>query len=126
MKISRPLVIGALAMSFPDSGAMAGMIPESWDANGDGQVTRSEWNVAFDSHNVFNRIDDNNSGIFEIEESDENFVRYNTDFDYDEDFHIERDELENGLFRMYDKNDNERLSESEFADFSAKLQNLDA
>ena len=126
MRHFKTMFFGALTLTFLGSQAVAGMIPQSWDANGDGQVSKNEWDKAFDRHEVFNRLDDNKSGVFEIEESDENFVAYNAEFDYDDDFHIERNELENGLFRMYDKNNNEQLSESEFSAFSEKLKNLDS
>lgn len=126
MKIHKPLFFGALSLALLSTSAFASTIPQSWDADQNGYVSAAEWNEAFDAQGVFNRLDDNNSGIFEIEESDENFVQYNTDFDYNEDLHISRDELELGLFNMYDKDDNDRLSAEEFKGFGMKLQHLDS
>lgn len=97
---------------------------EAWNTDNDSRISKTEWSEGFDELGVFEELDDNNSGIFEIEESDENFLEYNTDYDIDGDFLIERNEVANGLFLQYDTNDNEWLSEAEFQAFESKLQNL--
>lgn len=124
MKIQNPLYLGTLTLALLSTSAFAGMIPQSWDADENGVVSEQEWNKAFDAHHIFTRLDDNKSGIFEISESDEGFVKYNTAFDYNDDLLIERDEMELGLFNQYDKDGNDQLSAAEFEDFNMKLQHL--
>lgn len=99
--------------------------PGTWDEDGDGNVTREEWDSAFETQGVFDRIDENGNGVFEAEEADEELFVYDLGMDIDDGGHVERQEFVIGTFNNYDMNGDDQLDSQEFADFSEKFQNSD-
>jgi hypothetical protein len=57
--------------------------------------------------------------VFDADEALAPALRYETAMDLDAGGHIERQEFVVGLFSNYDKNDDDKLDETEFKEFSS-------
>lgn len=93
----------------------------AWDANDNGMVSLAEWDAGIEEHDVFENLDRNNSGTFDIEEAVESVIEYDVAMDLDDGGHIERQEFTVATFDSYDVNDDDNLSETEFMKFGTMV-----
>lgn len=89
----------------------------AWDENHDGMVSQEEWAEAFASEGIFDQLDENNNGIFDVEESNDDLFEYDLSWDLDDGGHIERQEFLLGAFNEYDEDGDDRLDAQEFNAF---------
>ena len=94
----------------------------SWDADSDMKVSMEEWGEALDEHDLWENVDKNNNGLFDVEESLDKVLDYDMSMDIDDGGHIDRDEFTLGLFDMHDANDDDMLDEREFTQFSSNSE----
>ena len=90
----------------------------SWDLNGDSQISLQEWDTSIEEQGVFDELDDNGNGIYDVDEAAEGYPEYDVAMDTDDGGHIERQEFTVGWFDSFDANDDDVLDESEFDQFS--------
>jgi hypothetical protein len=107
-------LIGSSAMADEDK---LGMDLSSWDADSDKYVTQKEWSDYMEEHALFDKIDKNNNGNFDVEESMDKVLDYDLSMDVDAGGTIARDEFIVGLYNHYDENDDDRLDDTEFNAF---------
>ena len=86
----------------------------AWDADSDKVLTQKEWADYMDKHALFDKIDKNNNGNFDVEESMDKVLDYDLSMDIDAGGTIARDEFIVGLYDHYDENDDDRLDATEF------------
>lgn len=91
----------------------------SWDSDKDKMVTQEEWADYMDEHSLFDRIDKNNNGNFDVEESVDKVLDYDLAMDLDDGGTISREEFIVGLYGHYDANNDDRLDEKEFNAFAS-------
>lgn len=91
----------------------------TWDADANKKITMEEWDDAIDDNALFDKVDKNNNGNFDVEEALDDVLDYDIAMDIDDGGTISRDEFKLGLFNMQDKNKDEMLDESEFTQFSS-------
>ena len=60
---------------------------ETWDSDSDRMVTQEEWAAAIDEHGLFDKIDRNNNGNFDVEESLDEVLDYDLAMDLDDGGH---------------------------------------
>lgn len=89
----------------------------SWDGDKDKMITQEEWADHFEEHALFDRIDKNNNGNFDIEESMDGVLDYDLAMDLDDGGTISRQEFVVGLYDHYDDNDDDKLDDKEFKVF---------
>jgi hypothetical protein len=114
----------ACAAALLSAGAMAAgdknlTDMKSWDSDSNHQITMKEWNAAIEDNALFDKVDKNNNGNFDVEEAVDHVLDYDLEMDIDAGGTISRDEFEAGLFTMHDENDDDMLDETEFMHFSA-------
>lgn len=98
---------------------------KAWDENADGQVSLEEWDAAIESQGIFDNLDENKNGIFDVDESDEDLFAYDLEMDLDDGGHIERQEFTVGTFNMFDDDADDQLDEEEFTAFAEKYSSSD-
>src|SRR5690606_16076526 len=101
MKTSFAL-ISSLCTAGLVSAVSAGTEFSAWDADGDKAVTLAEWNEVMDKESVFDSVDKNNNGVFDIEEAADSAFEYDISMDLDAGGHIERQEFILGYFNELD------------------------
>lgn len=125
MKRQLSFIAAVCVTSFLGSAAYAGgdkhLDFSASDKDGNDVLTRSEWTAAMEEAEVFDRIDSNNNGVFDIQEADDKLVEYDISMDLDDGGHIERQEFLLGLFNQLDTNGDDRLSKSEYQNFSDRV-----
>src|SRR5690606_29626339 len=126
MNIRFPFAGALLATAFLSAPAFAQDDTQvdlsSWDEDGDGNVSMEEWDSAIEDQGVFDMIDENGNGVFEIEEADEDLFVYDLEMDIDDGGNIDRQEFTAGTFNNYDANADDQLDEQEFGDFRTKFE----
>lgn len=90
-----------------------------WDHDGNGQVTLQEWDTAIEEQGLFEELDDNNNGMYDIQESLNGYPDYDVAMDLDDGGHIERQEFTVGWFNSFDENDDDMLDAGEFDQFNS-------
>ena len=108
-------LLGSTALADEDK---ATVDLSSWDADSDKMVTQQEWADYMDKHSLFDRIDKNNNGNFDVEEAMDGVLDYDLAMDLDDGGTIARDEFIVGLYNHYDKNGDDRLDDTEFGAFA--------
>ncbi|MGV3591157.1 MAG: hypothetical protein ACO1PZ_05665 [Gammaproteobacteria bacterium] len=91
----------------------------AWDTDSDKIVTQEEWADYMEKQNLFDRIDKNNNGNFDVEEAAEGVLDYDVAMDLDDGGTISRDEFIVGLYDHYDENDDDKLDDTEFDTFAS-------
>lgn len=91
----------------------------SWDHDGNNEVSLQEWDEAVEEQGLFEDIDANGNGIYDIEEVSDGYPDYDVAMDIDDGGHIERQEFALGWFNSLDENDDDMLDEDEFGQFSS-------
>ena len=119
MKHKLSIVTAVCAASMASS-VFAGSDFSSWDADGDKAISLAEWDETIETENVFDKVDENNNGIFDIDEAVESVFTYDMEMDVDAGGHIERQEFTLGTFNRLDSNDDDQLDESEMGEFLDK------
>jgi hypothetical protein len=90
-----------------------------WDSDSDKMITQEEWADAIDDQGLFDRIDKNNNGNFDVEESVDKVLDYDLAMDLDDGGTISREEFVLGLYTHYDANDDHKLDAKEFDAFAS-------
>lgn len=111
-------ILGSYAMADGDTKVDI----SSWDADGDKMVTQEEWADAIDEQDLFDRVDKNNNGNFDVEEALDGVLDYDLAMDIDDGGTISRDEFIVGLHSHYDENGDQQLDETEFDVFASNDQ----
>jgi hypothetical protein len=94
----------------------------TWDSDTDKHITMKEWDAAIDNNALFDKIDKNNNGNFDVDEAVDKVLDYDMKMDLDAGGTISRDEFKLGLFNMQDANDDDVLDEKEFMQFSSNSE----
>ena len=94
----------------------------SWDMDRNNSVSLEEWDAAIEEHGLFDNLDRNNNGIFDMDEAVESVAEYDIGLDIDDGGNVDRDEFTVGLFHNQDSNNDDRLDESEFSEFASKAE----
>ena len=115
----------SMALSAQESG---GRSPEEfvddlqfseWDADGDRMLSKEEWRGGFEQSELFFRLDQNDNLVLGGEEiNDAGNLNFDLSWDENENGAIERGEAIDGLFLTYDIDEDDRLSETDFALFT--------
>lgn len=125
MRYKLPFFGAALAASFLGTSALAEVDFSTWDTDGDGTITLAEWDAHIEEEGIFDQIDENNNGLFDIDESDEELFPYDLEMDVDDGGLIERQEFTLGTFERYAGEDAEAMDEQQFGDFVADWNQSD-
>lgn len=125
MKHRTPILGAAIAAAFIAAPAFAEVDFSSWDTDGDGSITLAEWDAHIEEEGIFDRLDENGNGIFDVEESDDNLFPYTLDWDVDDGGLIERQEFTLGTFERYAGEDAEAMDEAAFDDFAQAWNDSD-
>lgn len=91
----------------------------TWDVDGNKMVSQEEWAAAIEDNALFDKVDKNNNGNFDVEEAVDDALDYDLAMDIDDGGTISRDEFELGLFTMHDANNDDAIDETEFMQFSS-------
>lgn len=114
--MNRITLTGA-ALAVLGTVAWAGGDLKGMDEDGDGRISRNEYESHVSEINVLESRDTNTDGI--IDESEYDVIGFDADFDawdVNEDSYLDRDEFRDGIFSTYDANNDGYWESDEFDD----------
>jgi hypothetical protein len=123
---TRQILLSAICASALANTAVAAQNEvklSDWDTDNNKSISLAEWDAAIEEHDIFNNLDENNNGIFDIGKAVDSVVDYDLSMDLDDGGHIERQEFTVGTFNNLDANDDDMLDDTEFSEFSSNLMN---
>jgi hypothetical protein len=121
----------SLALAAP---ASAQVVLQSWDIDGDGELTGAEFRGLFNDNPTLASIDADNDGVLteaeyddffmtNVEFADTAFGTYGFDsWDLDSDGLVQDAELEQGFLTIYDTNGDGSIDESEFTTVTGDVE----
>lgn len=128
----RKTLYSAIAASLLASTAFADVDLVDWDSDNDGVISSAEYRDHMSEHDVIGRYDHDDDDLIDTTEwtkftddADDEFDLYD-DHDWDEEYQawdvdndrqVSESEFNDGLFAMFDENDNGIWEEEEWEDF---------
>ena len=129
MKLLTPFIGTTLAFALLGNAALAAGEVENmaeWDSDSNGELTQDEWVTSFEEFGYFDKIDENENGVLNIDEVDQALISdYEMQWDIDDGGLVEQEEALIALFNAYDENDDAIMDEREFDDFAQRLSEAD-